>query len=108
MTPIVIKKPRAKRDLLDLYTYIGDRNSRAADHFLREMEKAFSLLATFPPMGAAWESNSPRLAGVRYWTISRFRNYVIFYRPIENGIEVLHVFHASRNVRRLLEEEPDE
>jgi len=109
MTSVVIKKPRAEKDLRAHYTYIGDRNPDAAERFLDAAEDAFVRLSRFPLMGRLWDSPSPRLAGIRFWTIPKFKNYRIFYRPIENGIEVLHVLHAARDIRRLLEsEEPEE
>jgi toxin ParE1/3/4 len=109
MTPRVIKKPRAERDLLDHFVFIGERNPDAAERFLDAAEKAFVQLARLPLMGHLWESPSPRLAGIRCWTIPKFKNYRIFYRPIADGIEVLHVFHARRDIRTLLEgEDPNE
>ncbi len=108
MRRVVRKTPRAEQDLLDHYVYIGERDPRAADRFLKAAAEAFARLARLPGMGRAWESSSPRLAGVRSWTIPSFRSYRIFYRPIRNGIEVLHVLHAKRDIRRLLEDETEE
>jgi toxin ParE1/3/4 len=108
MTPVVRKTPRAEQDLLGHYVYIGERDPRAADRFLRAADAAFKRLARLPGMGRAWESPLPRLAGVRSWTIPEFRNFRIFYRPIRNGIEVLHVLYARMDVRRLLEDEAGE
>jgi len=104
LTPTVLKRPLAERDLLARYVYIGDRNPDAADRFLDAAEDAFARLARFPRMGRAWDSPSPRLADLRSWTIPRFRNYRIFYRPLDDGIEVVRVLHAKRNIRQLLEE----
>jgi toxin ParE1/3/4 len=109
MTPRILKKPRAEQDLLDHSVYIGQRNPGAAERFLDAAQEAFALLAQMPLMGRQWNSPSPRLAGVRSWTMPKFKNYRIFYRPIENGIEVLHVFHARRDIRSILEaEQPEE
>jgi toxin ParE1/3/4 len=105
VTPIVLKRPLAERDLLAHYTYIGDRNPDAADRFFDAAEEALSRLARFPRMGRAWDSSSSRLVDLRSWTIPQFRNYRIFYRPVDGGIEVVRVLHAKRNIRRLLEEE---
>ena len=68
-------------------------------------EQAFTQLARLPQMGRPWISSSARLAGVRSWTIPKFKNYRIFYRPTEDGIEVLHVFHAARDIQTILESE---
>jgi toxin ParE1/3/4 len=105
MRRVVRKTPRAEQDLLDHYVYIGERNPQAAIRLLRAANEAFKLLARLPGMGRVWDSPSPRLAGVRSWTAPSFRNYRIFYRPVRNGIEVLHVLHAGRDISRLLEDE---
>jgi toxin ParE1/3/4 len=50
-------------------------------------------------VGRAWESPDPRLAGVRVYPLPRrFRNYLVFYRPIAGGIEVLTVLHGARDL----------
>lgn len=109
MIPLVRKKPWAEQDLLDHFVYIGERNPTAAERFLDAAEKAFTLLAHNPGMGRLWVSASPHLAGVRSWNVPKFKNYRIFYRAIEGGIEVLHVFHAARDIQTLLEaEDPEE
>ena len=103
MKPVVIKRPRAKRDLSEIYTYIADRSPRATERFLEAAEAAFADLAAMPGMGRQWGYAGPGLEGVRVWRIiPRFRNYLIFYRPIPNGIEVLHVFHRARDIPALL------
>ncbi len=108
MIPVVLKKPRAKQDLLAHFIYISRRNPQAAERFLDAAEAAFAQLARTPLMGRSWESRSPRLAGVRSWTIPKFRKYRIFYRPIKDGIEVLHVFHGARDIASLLAAEEEE
>ncbi len=104
MNPIILKRPKAERDLTDNFAYISDRNPLAAERFLSAAEDAFERVAQFPRMGRHWDSTLPHLTEVRTWIIQRFRNYCIFYRPIEGGIEVIRVLHAKRDLRRLLED----
>jgi plasmid stabilization system protein ParE len=48
----VLKRPRAKVDLLDHFVYIGERGSlEKAEEFLKAVERAFELLAGMPEMG---------------------------------------------------------
>ena len=54
-----------------------------------------------PEMGVAREYFDPALAGVRMLRIAGFDNYLIFYRPAENGIEIIRVLHAKRNIDSL-------
>jgi plasmid stabilization system protein ParE len=38
-----------------------------------------------------------------YGPIRGFEKHVIFYRPIANGIEVVRVLHASRDLEAMFE-----
>lgn len=110
MTLRMIKRPRAEQELVDHFVYIGQRNPDAAERCLSAAEAACARLARHPLMGRLWQFESPRLAGIRSWPIPRFRNYLIFYRPLDEGegIEVIHVFHARRDIRGILEAEAEE
>lgn len=54
-----------------------------------------------PAMGVAKEYVDPVLARVRMLRIAGFDNYLIFYRPGENGIEIIRVLHAKRDIDSL-------
>ncbi len=61
------------------------------------------MLADMPGMGAPREHGG--LKGLRMWPVRGFERHLIFYRPIEDGIEVIRVLHASRDLEGLLGEE---
>jgi toxin ParE1/3/4 len=105
MKPLILKKPEARQDLLDHFVYIGQDTPKAAARFLEAAEDTFVQLAGMPRMGRSWDSPHPHLAGVRVGRVQGFRNYLVFYRPVEDGIEVLHVFHRARDIESLLEAE---
>lgn len=77
----------------------------SAMRLLLAAEQAFEGLARFPLKGTARRFSNPKYAGVRSWPIPGFEWHVIFYRPIADGIEILRVIHASRNLGRLLGKE---
>jgi len=54
-----------------------------------------------PAMGMAKEYFDPALTGVRMLRVAGFDNYLIFYRPVENGIEIIRVLHAKRDIDSL-------
>ena len=56
-------------------------------------------------MGSPREFQNSHLIGIRQWRVSGFENYLIFYRPIEDGIEVLRVLHGARDIEGLFREE---
>ena len=74
------------------------------ERFLAEAQETFELLAQSPQMGSNPEFKNPLLVDARKWRVSkRFRNHLIFYLPLADGIDVLYVFHAARNYQEILE-----
>jgi len=57
----------------------------------------FPKLAAMPELGRQCEELSAR---VRSFPVGR---YVIFYRPMENGIEIVRVLHGARDLPPLFE-----
>jgi toxin ParE1/3/4 len=82
----------AKSDLNEIWIYIAQDNPDAADKFIRAIVSRFPKFATMPEFGRRREELSPRL---RSFPVGR---YVIFYRPMENGIEVVRVLHGARDL----------
>jgi toxin ParE1/3/4 len=103
--PIILKKPIARIDLAVCYGYIGERNPAMAHRFRQNAEATFAALARNPGLGEPYLVNNPRLAGLRCFRVKRFRNHLIFYLPIENGIDVIRVLHAARDIQTALKEE---
>ena len=104
MTRRILKKPQAERDLIDHFAVIARDKLEPAERFLRVADESFAQLAANPLLGHKWESPLPELAGIRVSSMpGAFRNYLIFYRPIDHGIEVLTVLHGARDVQAVLE-----
>lgn len=100
--PVVLKRPAARIDLAAHYAHIGERSLDAAERFRHQAEATFQALARSPGTGAAYSAGDPRLAGLRCSRIKRFRNHLVFYLPIEGGIEVIRVIHAARDIPTVL------
>jgi toxin ParE1/3/4 len=64
----------------------------------------FNLLVTNPELGRRRRFRSPRLRNVRSFRVSGFVNYLIFYRTVSEGIQVLHVFHGAQDLEALFED----
>lgn len=104
--PRVARDPRARRDLDDIAAYFGDTSLDLEIRFVDAAERTFRKLAEFPEIGSPRLAFShPTLAGVRVWPIEDFRDYLIFYRPAESGVEILRVLHGVRDVAPLLEDD---
>jgi toxin ParE1/3/4 len=92
-------RPRAARDLIEIVQYLDGKTPRSADHFIEEFDHAIRLLCQMPRLGAL-RCLRGRLKGVRSWPLSRFKNYLIFYKPMDRGIDVVRVLHGARDVER--------
>ena len=73
--------------------------------FLAQAEATFERLAGMPGMGTRYQADEPRYADLLSFPVSRFRMYLVFYRQVAGGIEVLRVLHGARDIRGILAEE---
>ena len=89
--------PAARADLDEIWSYIAQDNPEAADKFIRAIVSRFPALAARPELGRMREELSPRL---RSFPIGR---YVVFYRPMETGVEIARVLHGARDLPPLFE-----
>lgn len=89
--------PLAEQDLHDILEYIAKDDPAAAVGFVRELRDKCQLLAEHPHLGR------PRPV-FRSGTFRSFPvgSYVIFYRPVGEGIEVARVVHGARDLDALL------
>lgn len=102
---MIKRRPRAIYAIIDMAEYIGRSSPAAAERFLDATEATFAQLEGMPGMGRLYDSPDPRLAGVRVWSVKGFPNHLIFYRPLDSGIEVLHMLHGARDINAALSEE---
>ena len=99
----ISRRSSADRDLIVIFRhYARDAGLRVADRFLIEAEATFERLASMPGMGTLYEPDEPSYVGLRYFPVSRFRKYLVFYRPMPDGIEVLRVLHGARDIASVL------
>jgi len=56
--------------------------------------ETYQMLAEFPQMGLVYRSQKSELKNLRYFPITRFPNYLVFYRPIETGIDIIRILHS--------------
>lgn len=101
MSGRIVLRQDAHDDIDGVSDYIARDNLDAARRFRAMVRHDLGALCEMPGMGALREFDNPRLAGVRSWPVKHFRNYLIFYRPIEIGIEVLRVLHGARDIERI-------
>ena len=93
--PKVLRAPLAEQDLDEIWDFVANHSAAAADRLIDTIAEKCHVLAGQPEMGQA----RPELAArVRSFSVG---SYVIFFRPIEDGIEVARVVHGARDVDAL-------
>ena len=90
--------PTAAADVTDIAAHIAADNAKAAAALVTRFKKLAVGLARAPGIGRGRPELRPDL---RSHTVGR---YVIFYRPIRGGIEVVRVLHGMRDIERIFEE----
>ncbi len=88
----IIRAPAAESDAVEVWAYIAQDNERAANQLLERFETIFHTLAAQPHLGKAVEELASNL---RLFPIG---SYLVFYRPIEDGIEIARVLHGARDI----------
>jgi toxin ParE1/3/4 len=102
MSYTVVQRQSARRDILAIIDRISDDNPTAAAAVFAAYEYSLELLKTTPDMGRLYRSADPRLANIRVLSMHRYRNYLIFYRHVGERVDVLHIWHAARDIAALV------
>jgi len=90
--PAVRIRPRAEIDLFEIWNYIADDSEARADAFIDKIHQRFVALSEQPSMGRARDELA---LGVRSHPVG---SYIIFYRAMDPGIDIVRVLHGSRDM----------
>ena len=109
LTRNVTQRPRARLDLLEQFTYFGERDGvDLAERYLTAVEETCRRLAEHPRSGTRYDSGIAKLNGLRHFPVKGFENYLVFYFPRRNGIEVIRVMHGARDIGGVFTREESE
>jgi len=92
----LLKRPQAETDLDEIWWYIAQNNPKNADNFLDFILEQCLFLAQSPYSG---KKRDELLQDLRSFPVC---NYLIFYFPLENGIEIVRVMHGSRDIDKVV------
>src|SRR5436190_7701863 len=85
---------RAETDLQQIWEVIAEHSRVYADRLIEQITSKAQTLADMPGIGRRREDMLPFL---RSYPLG---SYVIFYRLVDDGIEVVRVLHGARNIDR--------
>jgi len=92
----LVRSARADEDLIDIWSYVASDDPAAADRLLDRLEDVLGKLAASPEMGV---DRSDILSELRLFPV---RDYLILFRRIPSGIEIVRVIHGARKWQDLL------
>lgn len=91
--------------MADIHLLIAVENPDAAERFLAALRLSFRTLAQWPEIGPRYQSNRAGLAGMRFWPVRRFANYLIFYHvtATPRRLHIVRILHGARDVPQVLD-----
>ena len=96
--------PLAKADIFDIWSYIAVDSEDAATRVEQAIYDACSFVAEAPLRGHSRPDLTTR--SLRFWTLTRYPNYAVVYRPETVPLQVIAVLQGNRNIRRILKQRP--
>ena len=93
--------PEARQNIKDIGLYLKERNDSAARHFARSVGATITMLRRNPNLGERLSSDL--LGEMRYRTVIDFKNYLIFYRRVDDVLEIVRVLHGARDYDKLFD-----
>jgi len=92
----------ANADIFEIWSYIAEDSEAAADRVEQAIYDACALLAEGRFLSHTRSDLTSR--PLRFWSVSRYPNYMIVYRPETTPLQIIAVLHGKRNLRRILKE----
>lgn len=89
----------AEEDLSSIAEYIARDSKEAARRFVSFLETKCLLLSESPLIG---RSRNDIRHGIRTFPV---KTYIIIYRPIDDGVEIVRVLHSAMDIEAIFSEE---
>ena len=93
--PRIIRSALSEQDVYEIALFIARENPDAAFRLIDRFDETLRMLAENPMTGRARGELAPN---VRSFPVG---SYLLFYRPANDGIELIRVLHGARDLRRL-------
>ena len=88
----------ASRDLNEIANYFAETRLEAGEQFFLKFSRKCQQLVAFPNSGKSYAQIRADLRGLP------IESYIIFYRVLDDGVEILRIVSGRRNLPSLFEE----
>ena len=92
----------ALTDIKGTWQYLSEQGEEIAKKLIRAITEKCEFLSRNPKVG---RERNDLLVNLRLFP---FKNYNIFYFPIENGVEIYRVLHSSRDIIQVFDDVIDD
>lgn len=101
----LVQRPRARRDLLSIVAYIGERNPSAARALIDAYEQPVRTLRAHPEAGRRFIPDHAALGNLRVLPVPGYSDYLILSRYDGSTVEIVRIIHGARDILAALEHE---
>lgn len=95
MNAVVVLSPLAEDDLVEIWCTVAADDIRAADKLVDELHQVTRLLMLQPMMGRLRPELGPDVRSFPHG------DYLVFYRPENQGVGIARVVHGARDLAAL-------
>jgi len=93
---------KAEQDVLNIAKYLKKKDGGLVEEFYNELNETRKMLIRFPEIGSfvsdSFKQSHEQLKQVRFWLMSKFHNYAIFYQKDENNLIILRIIHIKQDI----------
>lgn len=89
--------PRARDDLRAIYDYVAMDNPAAAGALIERFQDACQFVSQAPRAG---RDRSDFVVGLRSFPVGK---YLLLYRILDVGVEIVYIAHGARDLAALLD-----
>lgn len=100
--PRVYATRQAELDLIEIWLYVAEDSEEAADRLVYRIDEMCENLASNPQIGRQRNELAPQLRS------HPVLNYLLFYRPRIDGIDLIRVLHGARELDALFDVTPSD
>ena len=93
----------AEADLDEQYLFLARRSVRLALRFYEAVQSTASRLANSPDLGTRLDSIMKLETNILVWKVDGFPNHLLLFLATPEGINVVRILHASRDIAAMFE-----
>lgn len=92
--------PEAVSDIFEIWNFISQDNSEAADRVEEAIFRACDFLAESPLAGRVRKDLAP--LPFRFWVVHPYSKYLVVYNPEKKPLQIIRILYGARDLPVIL------